>query len=325
MLYSLGAVWCGLFHKIVLLSLESFRRGQKKALSAFAKMLTPSGFNCTEPNGNCACHSATLPSTGILERFVRAGKYQSALSDKDVNWPYAHSPDVDKLHPSHLATFFHKSPIMLVSSILFVFLSMRADRRNERGKRFCQDVDTFSIQSHLAKCGGQLRLPLCDTAKYCNSRKGLSTQASINRRLVTKMWIGMNWPYAHSPDVDKFHPSNWATFFHKSPVILLSLIICGIFSFSIQLHWAKCGGNCACYSATLPSTGILERFVRAGKYQLALRDKDVNWPYVHSPDVDKFHSSNFMLLSFILFVFFSIRTDRNKAWYLCQDVDTFSI
>ena len=66
---------------------------------------------------------------------------------------------------------------------------------------------------------GQLRLPLCDAAKYRNSRKGLFMQASINRRLVT--W----WQRCEFADVDKFHPSIWAMFFYKSPVMLLCLIL----------------------------------------------------------------------------------------------------
>ena len=119
---------------------------------------------------------------------LRAGKYQSALSDKDVNWPYAHSPDVDKFHPSHLATFFHKSPVMLLSLILFCICLAGTDRR--KGwvplPRCWHLFDSVA----LSQMRGQLRLPLCDPAKYRNSPKGLFMQASINRRLVTKMWVG---------------------------------------------------------------------------------------------------------------------------------------
>ena len=61
----------------------------------------------------------------------------------------------------------------------------------ERAEYLCQDVGWHLIGSiALSQLRGQLRLPLCDPAKYRNSPKGLCMQASINRRLVTKMWIG---------------------------------------------------------------------------------------------------------------------------------------
>ena len=120
---------------------------------------------------------------------MRAGKYQSALSDKDVNWPYVHSPDDEKAHDSNWATFFHKSPVMLLSVILL--FSCQWGLTEERAEYLCQDVDTVLFGSiALSHMGGQLRPPFCAAAKYRNSPKGLFTQASINRRLVTKMWIG---------------------------------------------------------------------------------------------------------------------------------------
>ena len=120
-----------------------------------------------KPNVAASLWWAQIPQ--FSKRFVHAGKYQSALCDKGSNLTDAHSLDIDKLPPSNWATFLYKSSVMLLSLIISGFF-----------------LDSIA----LSQIRGQLRLRLCDTAKYRNSPKGLFMQAGINRRLVTKMWVG---------------------------------------------------------------------------------------------------------------------------------------
>ena len=154
------------------------------------------------------------------------------------------------------------------------FVSVWRGRTEERAEYLCQDVDTVLFGSiALSQMRGQLRLPLCDAAKYRNSRKGLCVQASINRRLVTKMWIG------HALIAQMLTRSTlhiWPHSFTKVPsccCLWFSLFSCrwglteegaeylcqDVDIFSIQLHLAKCGGNCACHLATLPNTTIVQK------------------------------------------------------------------
>ena len=127
-------------------------------------------------------------------------------------------------------------------------------------------------------------------------------------------------------------------FLYKSSVMLLSLITSGICSFSIQLHLAKCGGNCACLSARRQNTAILEKVCscRQVLYQSALSDKDVNWPYAHSPDVDMFHPSHILQQSFtkvpscccLWFSLFSFRwglTETRPSTFAMMLTPSFSV
>ena len=269
-----------------------------------------------------------------------------ALSDKDVNWPYAHSPDVDKFHPSNWATFFHKSPVMLLSLILFVFLSMRT-MRTDRRKGWVPLPRCWHLFGSIAlsQMRGQLRLPLCDAAKYRNSPKGLCMQASINRRLVTKMWIG------HMLIVQMLTSSTLQTEQHSFTKVPSC---CCLWFFLFSCQWGLWGlteerAEYLCQDVDTVLFGSIALSQMRGQLRLplcdpakyrnspkglcmqasinrALSDKDVNWPYAHSPDVDKFHPSNWatffhkspvMLLSLILFVFLSMRTmrtERRKGW-----------
>ena len=134
------------------------------------------------------CRNLMSPLDDVKSAWKYQIPVQSALSEKDVNWPYGHSPNVDKFHPSNWATFFHKSTVMLLSLIPFCICLTRTDRR--KGWVLVPRCWHLFGVIALSPMWGQPRLQLSDTAKYRNSRKGLFMQASINRRLVTKMRSG---------------------------------------------------------------------------------------------------------------------------------------